>query len=158
MARRSDRDAEFSAFMDAARASLGRTAWFLTGDRDAAAELLQATLVKTYVAWPRVRPDGALAYARRIMVNTDLDRHRARRFSVPVADPPEQAVEDATAGVTSSNGSARCWPHCRRNSVGSSCCGTCTTSPRPTWPRNSACRWARSSRTPPVGWPHCGRP
>lgn len=100
MTRRGDRDAEFSAFMAGARASLGRTAWLLTGDRDAAAELLQATLVKTYVAWPRVRPDGAMAYARRIMVNHDLDRLRASRFSVPVADPPEVvAVEDATASV-----------------------------------------------------------
>jgi RNA polymerase sigma-70 factor (sigma-E family) len=91
------RDAEFTGFVTGAAPSLARTAWLLTGDRDAAAELVQATLVKTYVAWPRVRVDGALAYARRIMVNHDLDRHRGRRRTIPVADPPDRAVGDPAA-------------------------------------------------------------
>lgn len=99
MALGAGRDAEFTAFVAAASPTLGRTAWLLTGDRDAAAELLQATLVKTYVAWPRVRPDGALAYARRIMVNHDIDRHRSRAHDVPVADPPELIVTDPVDGL-----------------------------------------------------------
>lgn len=67
MAQRTDRDAEFAAFWATASASLGRAAWQLTGDRDAAADLLQAALVQTYLAWPRVGADGALAHARRAM-------------------------------------------------------------------------------------------
>ena len=67
------RDAEFSAFMRAASPSLLRTAWLLTADPEAAQELVQAALVKTYVAWPRVRTDEAVAYARRILVNERTD-------------------------------------------------------------------------------------
>ncbi|MCA0296017.1 MAG: SigE family RNA polymerase sigma factor [Actinobacteria bacterium] len=99
MAQDSGRDAEFTAFVAGASATLGRTAWLLTGDRDAAAELLQATLVKTYVAWPRVRPDGAAAYARRVMVNLDIDAHRARHGTVAMAEPPERATADRSAAV-----------------------------------------------------------
>lgn len=99
MARTGARDAAFTAFVAEASASLGRTAWLLTGDADAAAELLQAALVKTYVAWPRVRPDGALAYARRVLVNLDIDAHRARHGTVAMAEPPQQAVPDAAADV-----------------------------------------------------------
>jgi RNA polymerase sigma-70 factor (sigma-E family) len=95
----SGRDAEFTAFVATASATLGRTAWLLTGDRDAAAELLQATLVKTYVAWPRVHPDGAQAYARRIMVNLDVDTRRARHGTVAMAEPPEQSAVDRNDGV-----------------------------------------------------------
>lgn len=93
MAEDPGRDAEFAAFVAAASPSLGRTAWLLTGDREVAAELVQATLVKTYVAWPRVRPDGALAYARRILVNLDVDTRRARHGTVAMAEPPDRPVE-----------------------------------------------------------------
>ena len=99
MAHDSGRDAAFTAFVTGASGTLGRTAWLLTGDADAAAELLQATLVKTYVAWPRVRPDGAAAYARRVMVNLDIDAHRARHGTVAMADPPEQGAAEPTAAV-----------------------------------------------------------
>ncbi len=61
------RDAEFTAFVAAASPTLGRTAWLLTGNPEAAAALLQATLVKTYVAWPRVQPGGAASYAEDTM-------------------------------------------------------------------------------------------
>jgi RNA polymerase sigma-70 factor (sigma-E family) len=94
--KQSGRDAEFTAFMAGASASLARTAWLLTGDSEAAAELLQATLVKAYVAWPRIRQDDAVAYARRVMVNHNVDRFRARRRTTPVAVPPDLAVADAT--------------------------------------------------------------
>ena len=53
------RDAEFSAFVARDQRSLTKTAWLLTGNAEAAAELVQAALVKTYVAWPRVRTTTA---------------------------------------------------------------------------------------------------
>ena len=71
-----ERDAAFTAFVEQATPSLLRTAWLLTGDHDAAHDLVQAALVRTYVAWPRVRPETALAYSRRILVNQRTDRWR----------------------------------------------------------------------------------
>ncbi len=101
--RREERDAAFTAFMASSSASLTRTAWLLTGNADAAQELVQAALVKTYVAWPRVREGQAQAYARKVLVNHHTETWRkGRRESVmaEVPDRPTGQVEDrsATAG------------------------------------------------------------
>lgn len=77
-----DRDAEFTAFARQAQDPLLRTAWLLTGDGQAAAELVQAALVKTYVAWPKVRQGTALAYARRVLANHHVDAWRSTRREV----------------------------------------------------------------------------
>ena len=92
---KAERDAAFTAFVEQATPSLLRTAWLLTGDHHAAHDLVQAALVRTYVAWPRVRPETALAYARRILVNERTDRWRRTGSELAVATPPESA---ATAG------------------------------------------------------------
>jgi len=92
---KAERDAAFTAFVEQATPSLLRTAWLLTGDHHAAHDLVQAALVRTYVAWPRVRPETALAYARRILVNERTDRWRRTGAELAVATPPESA---ATAG------------------------------------------------------------
>ena len=93
-------DAEYTAFVLSASSSLTRTAWLLTGDSDLAAELVQEALVKTYLAWRRVRHGEATAYARRILVNLNIDRWR-RRPATPseeldraVLNGAEQAVDD----------------------------------------------------------------
>jgi RNA polymerase sigma-70 factor (sigma-E family) len=53
------------------RPALLRTALAITRDRDNAEDLVQATLTKVYLAWDRVRDQGALdGYVRRVMVNT----------------------------------------------------------------------------------------
>jgi RNA polymerase sigma-70 factor (sigma-E family) len=70
------RDAEFTALVRSASGSLTRTAYLLTGNRDLAAELVQEALVRTYLAWPRVRPGEEVAYARRVLVNLNIDRWR----------------------------------------------------------------------------------
>ncbi len=94
---RAERDTEFTAFVETASPSLLRTAWLLTGDHHTAHELVQAALVKTYLAWPRVRPEGAAAYARRVLVNERTDRWRRRHGEVAVAEVPEPTpVPDAT--------------------------------------------------------------
>jgi len=92
---KAERDAAFTAFVEQATPSLLRTAWLLTGDHHAAHDLVQAALVRTYVAWSRVRPETALAYARRILVNERTDRWRRTGAELAVATPPESA---ATAG------------------------------------------------------------
>jgi DNA-directed RNA polymerase specialized sigma24 family protein len=79
MTSRGQRDAAFSSFMEQAGPALLRTAWLLTGDHHRAQELTQAALVKTYVAWPRVREGEALAYARRVLANQRTDTWRSTR-------------------------------------------------------------------------------
>jgi len=59
-----------------------RTAWLLTGSSDAARELVQASLVKTYASWSKVRPQTALAFTRRVLVNHKVDVWRARSREV----------------------------------------------------------------------------
>lgn len=85
------RDAEFATFMREAGPALLRTAWLLTGDHHRAQELTQAALVKTYVAWPRVRPSEALAYTRRVLVNQRTNTWRSTRKEVTTDEVPEAA-------------------------------------------------------------------
>lgn len=92
-----ERDAAFTAFMQQASPSLLRTAWLLCGDSDTAHDLVQAALVKTYVAWSRVRDGEALAYARRVLVNEKTDRWRRRHGEVTVAEPADDRPGRADA-------------------------------------------------------------
>ncbi|WP_377640961.1 SigE family RNA polymerase sigma factor [Oryzobacter terrae] len=94
---KSERDVAFTAFVESASPSLLRTAWLLTGDHHAAHDLVQAALVRTYVAWPRVRSDSALAYARRVLVNERTDRWRRHGAEVAVSELPEAASSSASA-------------------------------------------------------------
>jgi DNA-directed RNA polymerase specialized sigma24 family protein len=56
-----------------------RMATLLTGDRDAAEDLVQASLLKLYRAWSRIDTSGEPdAYLRRIIVNTSRSWWRAR--------------------------------------------------------------------------------
>lgn len=93
------RDAEFAAFVRAASPALTKTAWLLTGDAHTAADLVQEAFVKTYLAWRRVRPETAVAYARRVLVNLNADRWRRRRpetlaEQVDVVRPSDEAAVD----------------------------------------------------------------
>jgi len=78
-------DAEFVEFVNAAYPSLSWTAFLLTGDRETAADLVQEALIRTYLAWRRVRHGDATAYARRTLVNLNIDRWR-RRTPTPTGD------------------------------------------------------------------------
>lgn len=92
------RDEEFTEFVNTASGSLSWTAYLLTGDRDAAAELLQEALVKTYLAWRRVRHGEAAAYTRRVLVNLNIDRWR-RRPAQPKDDVDGADPRNAELGV-----------------------------------------------------------
>ena len=88
-----DRDAEFSAFVEARRTHLRRVAYAVCGDWHRAEDVLQTALLKLYVAWPRLHRAGAEeAYARRIIVRTTIDEHRRpwrrERPGLPDADRP----------------------------------------------------------------------
>ncbi len=88
-----DKDADFVEFVQARSSALLRTATLLTaGDRHAAEDLVQAALAKAYVAWWRIRRQGAQeAYVRTTMTRAAIDRTRgrARRPEVLVDELPE---------------------------------------------------------------------
>ena len=82
-----------------------RTAYLLCGgDWHRAEDLVQVTLTKIYVAWPKIRRDGSVdAYSRKIMVRAAIDESRRayrRRESVVDTLPenssiPPVGVEDS---------------------------------------------------------------
>ena len=76
----------FDEFAAAAWPRLRRSAYLLTGDHHLAEDLAQTALVRTYAHWRRVRRADALAYARRVLVNLNIDRIRRRHGSVDVGD------------------------------------------------------------------------
>jgi RNA polymerase sigma-70 factor (sigma-E family) len=80
--------------------ALFRAAMSLTGNNRADAEdLVQATLVKAYLAWERIADTAALdTYVRRIMVNTQISGWRRRRVD---EYPTEELPEEATDGQMS---------------------------------------------------------
>ncbi len=92
---KAERDREFTAFVNAAMPELARIAWYLTGDVHGANELVQAALVKTYVAWPKVRQDKAVGYTRRVMVNHGTDQWRRTRREVLVSQHHEHCTRPA---------------------------------------------------------------
>ena len=74
----------FDEFASAAWPRLRRSAYLLTGDHHLAEDLAQTALVRTYSHWRRVRRADALAYARRVLVNLNIDRIRRRHGTVDV--------------------------------------------------------------------------
>ena len=91
-----DLDERFAAFVREHRDRHLRVAVLLTGVWHAAEDLVQASLVKLYRAWPRldtgVDPD---AYLRRIIVNTHRSSWRARWWrETPAAALPDRAGGD----------------------------------------------------------------
>jgi RNA polymerase sigma-70 factor (sigma-E family) len=97
-----DRDAEFGEYLDSRAAVMRRTAYLLCGgDWHRAEDLVQTTLTKIYVAWPRIRRDGSVdAYSRKIMVRTAIDESRkAYRRRESVMDDLPELVTTRPAGV-----------------------------------------------------------
>jgi RNA polymerase sigma-70 factor (sigma-E family) len=86
----------FSEFVAARSTSLFRTAYLMVGDHQLAQDLLQEALVKTLIAWPKLKdPDRVEAYTRRIVVNTSISWRRRKSFHErPAATLPEPIGPD----------------------------------------------------------------
>jgi RNA polymerase sigma-70 factor (sigma-E family) len=95
-----DTDGRFAAYVRDHGEHHLRVAVLLTGDWHAAEDLVQASLVKLYRAWPKLRPGSDPdAYLRRIMVNTHRAWWRARwRRETPAGELPEAVIADFTDG------------------------------------------------------------
>jgi RNA polymerase sigma-70 factor (sigma-E family) len=90
------RDDEFAEFVAVRYRALVRTGLLLTGDRGHAEDLAQSALIRTYLAWGRLRePANAEAYARRTLVRLAL-RARQRRWN---AEIPAGRVGQEGAGA-----------------------------------------------------------
>ncbi|MEU4695249.1 SigE family RNA polymerase sigma factor [Actinoplanes sp. NPDC023714] len=87
------RDAEFTAFVEAAGTRLRRSAYLMCRDWHLAQDLAQQTFAKMYAAWPRLRTGTNLeAYSRKVLMNLIFDQRRRRSASeVVVAELPDHA-------------------------------------------------------------------
>lgn len=93
-------EAGFTEFVTEAQQRLYRQAYLLCGERHDAQDLVQATLVKLFLAWRRV--DNPYAYAQRTMVRTFLaERRRLRRQQElhRLAGPASSPANDADVGT-----------------------------------------------------------
>ena len=80
-------EADFRDFVAARSAGLFRAALVLTGNREAAEDLVQETLERAWSRWRTiVAKDAPDAYVRRIMVNLANDRWRRFRHTVTHQD------------------------------------------------------------------------
>lgn len=94
----------FAEFATSRHGALYRYAYLLAGERGLAEDLVQEALVKTYVAWRRLRdPNNAEAYTRRVITTTAISwwRRKSWRAERPNDDVPDQPMDadDATARI-----------------------------------------------------------
>ena len=68
-------------------------------DWDLAEDLVQQAMAKLYVAWPRVREETRMAYARRTVVNECLSHLRRHRPETPTDTLPDHPVEAPDPGT-----------------------------------------------------------
>jgi RNA polymerase sigma-70 factor (sigma-E family) len=96
-----DRNREFEEFAVAQRGPLVRMARLLTaGDGVLAEDLVQTTLTRLYVAWPRVRSAGnPVGYARTTLTHTFVDECRRphRRETLTDVVPDTASYDDPGA-------------------------------------------------------------
>jgi RNA polymerase sigma-70 factor (sigma-E family) len=91
--------AEFTEFAQARSPSLQRAAYLMVGDVPLAQDLVQEALIKTYMAWPRLRDIGnAEAYARKAITTTAISwfRRKAWASERSVAELPEPWASQRT--------------------------------------------------------------
>lgn len=84
--------AVFSEFVELRSHALLRTAYLMVGDHQLAQDLLQEALIKTFIAWPRLRdPEKVDGYVRRTIVTTAISWRRRRSFH----ERPVDSLPDA---------------------------------------------------------------
>jgi len=85
-------DDDFTEFVESRWPALFRLAYLLTASSTAAEDLLQSTLEKAYVKWPRIRStDYPEAYVRRMLANNLMSsRRRAWVGERPTEHLPEK--------------------------------------------------------------------
>lgn len=92
---------EFCDFVMSRSAALFRVAYLIVGEHQLAQDLVQESLEKTYIAWPRLHEvANAEAYTRRVIATTATSWRRRRSFHErPAEYLPEPVGEDLAAAV-----------------------------------------------------------
>ena len=87
----------FVEFASAEGRPLFRTAWLLTADWQLSEDLVQETLGRMYVAWPKIdRIDNPAAYAQTVIVRVFLSQRRRRMSRErPAAELPDTSSRDS---------------------------------------------------------------
>lgn len=87
----------FEQFVTARWTALYRTAYLLTGEQVDADDLVQATLVKAYASWRRIRcADVPEAYVHRMLVNEFLSGARRQKRAREHAQRQQQVAAAPT--------------------------------------------------------------
>jgi RNA polymerase sigma-70 factor (sigma-E family) len=94
----SEAEASFTRWASDRQLALLRTAVLLTGDHHRAEDLVQDALAKVAARWSRLRDEAPEAYARQVIVRTNISWWRKQRREV-VADPGDRAVAHAAPSV-----------------------------------------------------------
>lgn len=87
-------DDEFAAFATSATPGLLRTAWLICGNATQAEDLVQSAMVKVFVRWGKLRQGQPQAYARKCILNGQIDDHRRRKRETTVSEMPEEHHHD----------------------------------------------------------------
>ena len=85
----SEQEASFTRWASERQLALLRTAVLLTGDHHRAEDLVQDALAKVAARWVRLRDGAPEAYARQVIVRTNISWWRKHRREL-VADPGER--------------------------------------------------------------------
>ena len=94
--------AEFAEYVSARSSALHRAAYLMVGDVGLAQDLVQESLIKTYIAWPRLRdPRNAEAYTRKAITTTAITWFRRKAWSAERAlgPPPDTPAPGHADGV-----------------------------------------------------------
>ncbi|MEV0536415.1 SigE family RNA polymerase sigma factor [Kitasatospora sp. NPDC050463] len=90
------REAEFTAYVASRSGWLRKVAYLLCGDWHRADDLVQESITKLYVNWPRAgRVENVDGYARKVLVNTFLAEQRSswwRRTTRTGVEPDTESV------------------------------------------------------------------
>jgi RNA polymerase sigma-70 factor (sigma-E family) len=96
-----DRGVELREFVSARGAALSRAAYLLTGDHQAADDLVQDTYVVLVRRWQKSGMVDPEAYVRRILYSRFVDGWRRRRLvELPSAAPPDSTGGDEAGAAT----------------------------------------------------------
>jgi RNA polymerase sigma-70 factor (sigma-E family) len=94
--------ATFAEYVSARTTALHRAAYLMVGDVGLAQDLVQEALVKTYIAWPRLRDSGAAeTYTRKAITTTAIGWFRRKRWAAERSSdrPPDTPAPGHADGV-----------------------------------------------------------
>jgi DNA-directed RNA polymerase specialized sigma24 family protein len=149
------RDADFMEFVRVRSLALRRTAYLLCGDWSAGDDLVQESLAKVYVAWPRIAASQAVeSYTRTTMLRTYLNEKRKWRREVHFEQLPEHPTDDQDTALTVTLSALLRELPTKQRAVLVLRFYQDLSVPRS--PRSSASRRAPSRASCRGGWPPCG--